>query len=65
MSLGTGALKVSGVPDAIVAGRYDGNPGMHWKSVEITYMYLKRYLPWQQMQNREERLQEFAMIRNN
>ena len=54
MSLGTFALKASGVPNAIAKGRHPWQP---WntlttqtnvtlkKSVEITY--LKGYLPWQ------------------
>ena len=43
MSLGTGALKISRVPDAIVAGRYPWQP---WNALKISGNNLAEKIPW-------------------
>ena len=65
MSLGTGALKVSRVPDAIVAGRYPWQP---WNALKISGNNLPEKiltLATKGKRGREERVLEFPMIRNS
>ena len=65
MSSGTGALKISRVPDAIVAGRYPWQP---WNALKISGNNLAEKiltLATKCKRGREERLQEFAMIHND
>ena len=64
MRLGTAALKVSRVPDAIVAGRYP------WNALKISENSLPvpekiLTLATKCKGGREERVLEFAMIRNS
>ena len=64
MRLGTGALKVSGVPDAIVAGRYPWQP---WNALKISENNLPEKiltLATKCKRGREER-GEVARIRND
>ena len=65
MSFGTGALKVSRVPDAILAGRYPWQP---WNALKISENNLPEKiltLATKCKRGRGERVLEFAMIRNS
>ena len=65
MRLGTAALKVSRVPDAIVAGRYPWQP---WNALKISENNLPEKiltLATKCKRGREGRVLEFAMIRNS
>jgi len=65
MTLGTGALRVSRVPDAIVAGSYPWQP---WNALKISENNLPEKiltLATKCKRRREERVLEFAMIRNS
>ena len=65
MRLGTAALKVIRVPDAIVAGRYPWQP---WNALKISENNLPEKiltLATKCKRGREERVLEFAMIRNS
>lgn len=67
MRLGTAALKVSKVPDAIVAGRYPWQP---WNALKISENNLPvpekiLTLATKCKGGRKERVLEFAMIRNS
>ena len=65
MRLGTAALKVSRVPDAIVAGRYPWQP---WNALKISENNLPETiltLATKCKRGREARVLEFAMICNS
>ena len=65
MRLGTAALKVSRVPDAVVAGRYPWQP---WNALKISENNLPEKiltLATKCKRGREERVLEFAMICNS
>ena len=65
MSFGTGTLKVSRVPDAILAGRYPWQP---WNALKIGENNLPEKiltLATKCKRGRGERVLEFTMIRNS
>ena len=65
MSLGSGALKVSRVPDAIVARKYAWQP---WNALKISENNLPEKiltLASKCIRGRGERVLKFAMIRNS